>query len=192
MQKVFQWYCDECGELIKCAKDGWLEWKRRPATIRYYDFRIVHHRPASPIGGCYYKDNTNVGDMHLDYYVCDGGLQLLTMLHPMQGNGVVDIEEWIEIFQRCHTPGFEEIRRIHEIERKACEFFNNKPFYFFSERELEGGIEHATKQAVKRCEEQATEALEHGDSDEHERLIGTQQALRNEAKKILERNSNRN
>ena len=46
-----QFYCDECGQLIKEIRDGWVEWIDEEVNGKKhsYGFRIVHHNSCSPL-----------------------------------------------------------------------------------------------------------------------------------------------
>ncbi len=115
--KTGPWRCDTCGRPIKKAKDGYLEWLVKKDTYEGYGLHLVHHKPASPLGGfdgCYYdetkhwrQDGAMLASRELDYYLGDEGLvNLLEMIH---GNWV-DKNEGIEMIMRLHTPGYEQAR----------------------------------------------------------------------------------
>lgn len=62
------WICDNCKELIKSLKDGWVEWLdlNDGKGCRAKSLRIVHHRSASPL-----KDLTKTGCQYDDLEVND-------------------------------------------------------------------------------------------------------------------------
>jgi len=48
------WICDNCGETIKNAGDGWVQWLSLPSESGNRgarDLSLVHHFPASPRKG---------------------------------------------------------------------------------------------------------------------------------------------
>lgn len=113
------WFCDQCGDLIKHPKDGWVEWitfPRAPDEIRPgRDLRLVHHRPASESSvGCQFiaavehaKDRGSVADLPLrDFLGPDGLARLLGMI---SGNEL-PTEVVITMIQRLHIPGYEQAR----------------------------------------------------------------------------------
>jgi hypothetical protein len=55
LKPLEEFLCDSCGEVIRTLAEGWLEWLEDPASLKDYDFRIVHHSLSSPRGpgGCY-------------------------------------------------------------------------------------------------------------------------------------------
>lgn len=112
------WTCDECGEPIKGAKAGWLEWysyhPRKKEGPHGHGLRIVHHNlasPRKPRGDCYYSRRGQSGvlvlDNHLDVYLGPNGLmKLLSMIY----DEVVPTNELLEVIKRLHIPGYEEAR----------------------------------------------------------------------------------
>ncbi len=117
-----KWVCDTCGQTIKEAHDGWVEWiiaRDEEGNSRGRDMRIVHHYPASPlkdkgIPGCqfdqdfeYSKDGGIVLDLPLeDLLRPDGLMKLLAMISI----GEVPAGEVIEVIKRLHIPGYEQAR----------------------------------------------------------------------------------
>jgi hypothetical protein len=110
-----QWVCDNCGEIIEKAKDGWFEYNQ-DKNRRAYGFRIVHHITASPVStGCYGPNNNLT--MHLDQILGYGlvyGLYILDRgeipdpagKHP----GVQDVREWATLVRRLWVPYYEQAR----------------------------------------------------------------------------------
>src|SRR5262249_16835651 len=132
--EVKQWYCDTCGEVIKEAKDGWLEWLF-DENHKAYDFHIVHHFTKSPLveeGGrksCYQHDGkSRVADNHLDQVLEDGLVRMLVFLDPgphvrdYKGPEVRNVREWVELTRRLFVPLYEEARR-HWDAAEADGFF---------------------------------------------------------------------
>jgi hypothetical protein len=125
--KPAQWICDTCGEVIKCAKDGWLEWFRDDESRRR-EFRICHHFRASPLrkgeergDGCYrYSHKRGRGDDHLEHFMGAEGLAyFLSFLDvgPVHGGGqgVASPGEWAEIFRRLYVRDYEEARQYFAV-----------------------------------------------------------------------------
>lgn len=51
-----QWTCETCGEPIRRAEDGWVEWLAREGERA--GLRLVHHQTASPRrNGCQYDED---------------------------------------------------------------------------------------------------------------------------------------
>ncbi|SRR6266481_905934 len=115
------WLCSECGEVIKKAEDGWVEWLNTPIDDPEHDYRgsglrLVHHLPASPRKlkremGCQYNGNVEfqknrslVSDNSLsDFVGADGLMQLLAML----AENKMSRKEVLELTKRIHIPGYE-------------------------------------------------------------------------------------
>ncbi|QFF98826.1 hypothetical protein PB01_08260 [Psychrobacillus glaciei] len=118
LEPLQQWYCDNCGEVIEKAEEGWLEWYRDidkgNAFRKGKGFRIVHHNQR-----CMYnekelfKQNKLTADMHLDHYVGPDGLVYL--LSKIQYDQVEDNAEIVEIIRRLHVPYYEEALKYHNI-----------------------------------------------------------------------------
>jgi hypothetical protein len=75
------WKCDTCGQKIKNAGEGWLEWIGRyddsSESIINRDIHLVHHAQSSPYegtgGDCYFneeaefkRDQSTPSDSHLE------------------------------------------------------------------------------------------------------------------------------
>lgn len=118
------WICDECGQIIEKAEDGWVEWLETPVPGTKYKYkggglRLVHHVPASPRQnsremGCQYngdtefrKNGAQVSDLSLtDFLGADGLMNLLEMIHREE----VPKKEALEMTKRLHIPGYEHTR----------------------------------------------------------------------------------
>ncbi len=124
LEPLQQWICDECGELIDGAEQGWLEWLSlmdKPA----WGFRIVHHisfspsLPRGPHEGCYgYGSALERKDNHLNIFVgIDGLSKLLYFVDYGQvdpgdsGPHFKSAHEFAEIFRRLQIPYYEEARQ---------------------------------------------------------------------------------
>jgi len=109
LEPLKQWICDECGKVINTIEDGWLEWEKSYSNnIKPRNFRIVHHKAASPkapYGDCYNK-SSYISNMQLDYFCgIDGLSRLLTMFRNVE-NPI----ELVEIIKRLHLPCYEEAK----------------------------------------------------------------------------------
>jgi hypothetical protein len=121
LKPLQQWICDECGELIKEPRHGYLEWLSG-ADHKAHGFRIVHHAPRSPRkpeADCYrYARQAGRRDLDLDWFTGTAGIPgLLRFLDvgpyhepTYRGPEVLDIREWTELFRRLHLPYYEEAR----------------------------------------------------------------------------------
>ena len=112
LKPLEQWVCDECGQMIDEAEDGWLEWKTyRSGGAKYGDFRIVHNTagsPRYPYGDCYRR--SYVFGSHLKRYCgLDGLARLLAMFQLVEKP-----DEIVEIIRRLHIPHYEEARLYWE------------------------------------------------------------------------------
>jgi len=126
LEPLQQWICDYCGEIINSPDEGWLEWISEKINEQFvrkaFGFRIVHHRPFSPIegnenGGCYHysKKQLPAGISLRDFVGPKGVPNLLTFLdvgpyHSLEyrGPGVKDIREYVELVRRLTIPYYEE------------------------------------------------------------------------------------
>ena len=117
------WKCDRCGENIKTAGDGWLQWisiPRESSGDKMRDLTLVHHLPASPRKnrheyGCQFdsqaefrKDGgTDLGFSLNECCGSDGLTRLLSLLEE-EDSSRADV---LEIIKRVHTPGYEQARQ---------------------------------------------------------------------------------
>ncbi|HEY6879380.1 MAG TPA: hypothetical protein VI299_15240 [Polyangiales bacterium] len=104
------WCCDECGETIEAACDGWVEWRERDGVL--HDFRIVHHESASPRGdvGCYGDDIA--GNMLMEETL---GVDGLAWLLGVLAKAEVERVQFAEFVRRLHIP-FYELARNHPVD----------------------------------------------------------------------------
>jgi len=110
------WTCDRCGEPIKAAEDGWVEWLSRstPEGRRGEGLRLVHAAPVSPLGPgkCQYDrlsaaEEGVVSDLGLPEFLGpDGLMRLLSRM----ADGSLPQDEVIEMIQRLFVRGYEQAR----------------------------------------------------------------------------------
>jgi len=119
------WICDRCGEPIKRAIDGWVQWRTSEAESRERkrngqlpfgrDLQLVHHWSASTrpkdLGcgqhGCQFKEEDPsfvVKGLPLQYFLgADGLMNLLEYIAEEE----IDRSEILEMIKRMHIPGYE-------------------------------------------------------------------------------------
>jgi hypothetical protein len=105
-----RWRCDECGQTIERAREGWVEWRERDGVL--CEFRIVHHLSASPRGeqGCY---GTNIaGNMLMEETL---GVDGLAWLLGVLAKSAVDRAQFAEFVRRVQLP-FYELARNHVVD----------------------------------------------------------------------------
>ena len=123
LEPLKQWICDRCGQVVKSAEEGMVEWVlEKDETVlcyRAYGFHIIHHETSSPSGNCsMYRNHPKRADMHLHEFVGPKGLVLLCQfLDPSpgldyKGAEVGDIREWLELVRRVQLPGGEDGRDL--------------------------------------------------------------------------------
>lgn len=132
LKPLSQWFCDTCGEVIQNPNEGWLEWIE-PVGGPASDFRICHHRPASPREeGCYVHTNERYrSDGHLHWWAGDKAkLFLLKFLNggelhaPQDGPPrIKSIAELAELTRRLTFPHYEEARRYWGQAAEDGEFY---------------------------------------------------------------------
>jgi hypothetical protein len=119
LQLKRQWFCDYCGEIIKTAKDGMLEWdsyldEERGLTAE--NFRIVHGRWVK---GCIKnRSDDNLADGHLHWYTGPDGLSELLSI---QRRYSLDTERFNNIIRRFHVDFFEEAIQYLPLAREDGE-----------------------------------------------------------------------
>jgi hypothetical protein len=115
MAKPTGWVCDRCGEAIRAAKDGWVEWFEFMGDRCGQGLRLVHHCSASPLGeepGCQYADGEwpedgVLHDLPLEYFLGPNGLMHLVY---KLGEGRLPKDEVLEMIKRLFVPGYEHAR----------------------------------------------------------------------------------
>lgn len=154
IEATTQWICDECGEIIQCAKDGCVQWatyRDKDGRLRGRGLRIVHHYTASPLKdehehGCYLdhhpeftKDGGTLSDLSVESFLGPDGL---TRLLSFLARDEIPAGEVVEIIKRIHIPGYEMARPY--IERAVAEGMiePNLPEGFYWQREIKCIIEN--------------------------------------------------
>lgn len=114
------WKCDTCGQKIKNAGEGWLEWIGRyddlSESIINRDIHIVHHALYSPYkdtgGDCFFnkkvefkRDKSTPAGSHLDTFLGNDGL---TQLLEMLGDDFQPRDKLLEIIMRLHVDNYEQ------------------------------------------------------------------------------------
>jgi hypothetical protein len=129
LKPLTQFYCDTCGEIINCPKEGWIEWisenDKEKGTFKTHSFRIVHHMTHSPIAtktnnGCYqHSKKIERRDSHLDHFLSKEYkmANILMFLdigsyHNPEYNGtyLTDMRQYVETVRRLTIPYYEEAR----------------------------------------------------------------------------------
>src|SRR5262245_48116778 len=69
LEPLKQWFCDNCGKMIRSPKEGWVEWQHEMTPDNHdhqHSFKIVHHPLHSPRKpqDCYY--NTGIPGNYLN------------------------------------------------------------------------------------------------------------------------------
>lgn len=152
------WICDRCGEEIKTAGDGWLQWievPNGPDKHRMRDLSLAHHVPASPrkeshAHGCQFdgdvefrKDNGLVSDLGLTHFCGADGLMHLLELLAEEGSSQPDV---LEMIKRIHIPGYERAR-LHAKEAISEGVFEpNYPLGYYSQSDIQAILKWAEEQ----------------------------------------------
>ncbi len=120
------WICDRCGETIKTAGDGWLQWISVPTEKgghKMRDLTLVHHVPASPrklkeAHGCQFDQNAEfredrgiIEDFGLYGFCGDDGIIHLLSLLTEEDSSQADV---LEMVKRIHVRGYERARFYFE------------------------------------------------------------------------------
>lgn len=135
--------CDTCGETIEKLNMALLEWSADEADgYLYYGFKLVHKGECDP--------DDEGGSLELDTVTgLEGKERLLAFLSPgplivgNPRNRVRDLDEFVDMFRRLHTPGYDQARKhfggryVHEAFSGANEVFP------YTQRSLAGIIENA-------------------------------------------------
>jgi len=115
------WTCDTCGQAIKHADHGWVEWQTflghgPELSPRDTKIRIVHHCEHSPRHkGCQYSqadlgEGICLSDASLREFMGPDGLKRLLEMLAEDKVGKVELLELLEIIKRIHIPRYEQAR----------------------------------------------------------------------------------
>ncbi|WPJ21704.1 hypothetical protein [Bacillus phage vB_BpuM-ZY1] len=139
------WTCDSCGQIIRNAQDGWVEWLVRMSpeggSLYAHSLRLVHHRPSSPSPvGCQYNgqqvsaQNSNIiADQGLEFFTSyDGHMELLEMVSRQEFQNP---EEVLEMIKRLHIPNYEIARPyVQQAVQQGVIELNAKPGYEYQDQ----------------------------------------------------------
>lgn len=142
-----QWICDACGEIIKEAKDGYVQWKCNKETGQIEDFVIVHHKSASPRknGSCYIYRL----DSDLESFLGEHGLvELHSLVDPGEYHAreykplVSNLRKWLDFYKRLQLPYYEEARQYWDKAMHDGYFGDANEIYIYLPNNLKAMIEH--------------------------------------------------
>lgn len=117
--KPNKWICDYCGQPIRSADQGWVEYivPEKSGKPVGHSARIVHakpYSPRSPGNSCQYSKiivknryHGVVYDMPLDTFAGPDGL--MALLEDI-GTGAIRVMDVLELIKRIHIPGYEAAR----------------------------------------------------------------------------------
>lgn len=151
------WICDRCGQHIRSAQGGVVEWIVAGEESRWEGRRmfVVHHLTTSPLknkhphDGCYVTEeeqqrtNTTVDWASLEEFLGpDGFTQLLSMI----ANQEIPVPDILETIQRLHLPKYERARTHIPAALEEGLIEPNLARGFYRQHELERVIEkHARR-----------------------------------------------
>jgi hypothetical protein len=104
--------CDSCGQAIRAADQGWVEWLVRQEGERQVGrgMRLVHRSTVPGHPGCQYppdesrQDGARVhGGTLAEFATADGLTRLLSMIAGAE----VATAELLEMIKRLHSPAYE-------------------------------------------------------------------------------------
>lgn len=151
------WVCDKCGERIRTAQHGVVEWVSVHQQNHWEGRRmfIVHHLSASPLtkqrgdDGCYLsqaeqrRTGTTTDWVHLDELLGpDGLMQMLEMI----ADNEVPVQDILETIQRLHLPRYERARPYINSAVADGLFEPNLRRGFYWQQELERVLAKYSKQ----------------------------------------------
>ena len=153
------WTCDQCGEIIEKARDGWVEWFRGISPRKIGEgLRLVHHLSASPRKaygtGCqydghdraYWNQNLALNDLPLANMVGPNGLMRLLALLAQD---CLPKAEVLEMIKRLHVPGYESARLYMDEARSQGVY---EPNTFEGKYPFQSDIEGINEWAANRDE----------------------------------------
>jgi len=147
LEPLKQWYCDECGQVIKSPEEGWIEW-RQDKNKKLFAFRIVHNRLASPLKpqrNCNHKpdEESSILDSHLDAFLEVAQIELLNILDPaISGiDKIKDFHNFVDVFRRLTLAYYEEARLYWEAATADGYFSGENETFAYSPYTLKRLIE---------------------------------------------------
>jgi len=111
------WACDTCGRVIALPDDGLVAWSSGP-NAPYDQIRLVHKddKKSDADSPCYPREGV-WSSIELRELIGDAGLsRLLSWLSngPLEGRpggrGVLDVDGFVDLVRRLHTPWYEQAR----------------------------------------------------------------------------------
>lgn len=139
LKPLEEWICDECGEVIQGAENGYLEFLS-DQDHRPFEIRLVHTVPASPRqrgDGCFaHTEDLRRGDVPLiDFVGPDGLVHLLSLIDygpVLQGPGElrpgVRDSSWTEAVRRLHVPHYEDARQYFASAKANGEYADHNEY----------------------------------------------------------------
>jgi hypothetical protein len=144
MEPTTTWICDACGQLIKEANHGWVEWlvsQDKSGKRSGRGLRLVHHRLFSPNGNCQYdshlefsRDRACLHDLDLESFLGPDGLNILL---SQIAEHTLPTEDTLEMIKRLHIPGYEHTRKHFDRAIYEEVFEPNMPKGYYSQRDIE-------------------------------------------------------
>lgn len=118
LEPLKQWICDSCGQVIKSADDGYVEWlveSEESSFSSQYGFKIIHSGEECT---CYSQEDISFIDAPLEFFLRDKGyLNILNFLdigpllmREYKGPRVKNLREFVEFMRRLTVPYYEEAR----------------------------------------------------------------------------------
>lgn len=144
--KTDVWYCDTCAEAIDNPGMGMVVWDGKSKTGKQ-SFAIIHKGPKC-------DDDRDVMWMELRHMIGEEGPQhLLSFLSygplPRRESRprVGDVDGFVDLFRRLHTPGYEEARRYFDHPDVVDRFSGANEFAAYTPESLEWIIETGRAEA---------------------------------------------
>lgn len=142
--KTTVWYCDTCNGEISDPEGSLVVWDF-DSNLAKGGFGIVHK-------GRKCDRDSESHSMELSHMIgADGQEHLLSFLSygplPIREGTprVADIDGFVDLFRRLHTPGYEEARRYFNVQEVQEQFSSANEFAAFTPSELEWIIKTGRK-----------------------------------------------
>jgi hypothetical protein len=169
LEPLKSWICDECGELVRDERDGFVEWlsgysfpegSTESDQEGPHGFRIVHVTSASPRaphgGECYrYSASPQRNDLPLREFLGAHGLVVLLSKVDVgsfhdpdrRTRPAKDLREWATLVRRLHLPYYEEARLYFDRAESDGFWDGANEIYVYMPANLRGLIEHYEHEA---------------------------------------------